>query len=104
MAKLITFGIGVKTFNKCRRSNGLNKLWPVKNLEKKLIPNYKFYNYLQNMQKIKNQDLKADLVQKLNFFKKIKNYRFYRHKYNRPARGQRTKTNAKTQKKIKNVH
>lgn len=103
MTKLLTFGIGLKTFNRCRHTNGLNKFWPIKKLEKKKISNLKFYNYLQTLKNQKSQDLKKDLIKKLNFLRKIRNYKFYRHKYKRPARGQRTKTNAKTQKKIKQI-
>ena len=84
MTKIITFGIGIKTFDKCRCIHGINKLWPINKLEKKRIFTLKCYKYLHKIGKQKNQDLKIS---------------FYRHRHKRPARGQRTKTNAKTQKK-----
>ncbi len=37
----------------------------------------------------------------IDFLKKLKTYRGLRHKYAYPCRGQRTHTNAKTQKKLK---
>lgn len=101
MKNILLFGVGLKTFNKFKQKEGMNRLWSLNKLKIKTITKLKFYNYLQNVKKKKGHELKKSTNNKFNFLRKIKNYRFFRHRFNRPVRGQRTKTNAKTQKKIR---
>ena len=45
--------------------------------------------------------LKTKIEKQIFYYKSVKSYRGMRHVYKYPVRGQRTHTNAKTQKKIK---
>ena len=46
--------------------------------------------------------LKVETKESINYLKKLKSFKGIRHKLGYPCRGQRTHTNAKTAKKIKN--
>jgi len=48
--------------------------------------------------KLIGKKLEKKVENYIHFYKKIKNYTGLRHKINLPCRGQRTKTNAKTNK------
>jgi small subunit ribosomal protein S13 len=54
-----------------------------------------------NVNLIIKDDLKNEINKNIKKLKKIKAYKGFRHKLKLPVRGQRTKTNAKTRKKIK---
>lgn len=45
-----------------------------------------------------DNELKKQIYDNINFMKTLKIYRGIRHTYNRPVNGQRTRTNAKTQR------
>lgn len=53
----------------------------------------------QHLNLIACQNLLSSIKKKLKFFWKIKRYKGIRHKLGLPVRGQRTRTNGKTQKK-----
>lgn len=56
----------------------------------------------KNLKKIKiGKKLKEDIRTTILFLSRIKSYKGIRHKFKYPVRGQRTHTNAKTNKKIK---
>jgi small subunit ribosomal protein S13 len=46
--------------------------------------------------------LKMETKESINYLKKLKSFKGIRHKLGYPCRGQRTHTNAKTVKKVKN--
>lgn len=90
-----TFGIGTSTIHQTIRQAGLNP-----HIHNKKIP----INILQQIKNIleKRQTakiLKTELSQYINLCIENKSYRGTRHRFNYPARGQRTHTNAKTAKK-----
>lgn len=47
-------------------------------------------------------DLKNYNYENIKFYKNLKNYKGYRHLFNLSVRGQRTKTNCRTQRKYNN--
>jgi ribosomal protein S13 len=51
-----------------------------------------------------NDNLKIKIEKQISYYKNLKNYKGMRHLYRYPVRGQRTHTNAKTQKKLKLVN
>jgi len=98
--KVLEKGIRFQTFLKFKKSVGVNLKLPLKNFQSnhKIKKRYGFFlqkkNFLRGQEPLKK--LKADL----QYIRQISNYTYSRHKYKLPARGQRTRTNAKTQKKI----
>ncbi|AQU89571.1 30S ribosomal protein S13 [Candidatus Carsonella ruddii] len=89
------FGIGIKTSIKiCKKLNIQNKkLIKLNDLEKK--------NLIDNIRTIIiENDLKILIKENLKRILNLNNFKSFRHKNKLPCRGQRTKTNAKTRKKM----
>ena len=86
------FGIGYSKINKIFKKIGVNPIYKVNKIKYKqnikLRKQIKFFTY--------NNTLKVKYRKMLEFYIKLKNYKGTRHAFNRPARGQRTRTNAKT--------
>lgn len=100
LERKLPYGMGVNTFIKFKKNFGINKNLALLNFQKKLDIRYRFKTFIKPLKKNLGGPLKSKNLKKLRFFRKIKNYRFFRHKFKRSVRGQRTQTNAKTQKKI----
>jgi ribosomal protein S13 len=75
----------------------------IKNLSKKNGYNFRFLkrkdNFLDQISKSKD---KIKEIENIKFLILIKNFKGLRHNFNFPARGQRTRTNAKNAKRGKN--
>ena len=52
---------------------------------------------------ILEDNLRRKIITKINLLKDLKLYKGFRHKYNLPVNGQRTRTNAQTMKKKKKI-
>ncbi|AFP83811.1 ribosomal protein S13 [Candidatus Carsonella ruddii CS isolate Thao2000] len=90
------FGVGKSTSNKLCNDLKIfkyKKFYEINEIEFKLINNYLNNLLIENQLKI---FIKKN-IQKIYF---LKNYKCSRHVKKLPCRGQRTKTNAKTRKKI----
>jgi ribosomal protein S13 len=90
-------GISFSILNQTYKLLGLNKkkLNITLKLNKKNIFNKIFTLFTYN------ETLKIKLEKQISYYKNLKSYRGMRHVYKYPVRGQRTHTNAKTQKKLK---
>lgn len=92
------YGIGIKTSTKICHKLNINPQYPVSSLTDSQI------NLLMN--EIKNYTINMDLKKKIksNVDKLIliKCYRGLRHNYGLPVRGQRTRSNGRTQKYLSN--
>lgn len=86
------FGVGYSRISKIYKKIGVNTLYNINKIKYKqnikLKKSIKFFTY--------NNTLKSKSKKMLEFYIKLKNYKGTRHAFNRPARGQRTHTNAKT--------
>jgi small subunit ribosomal protein S13 len=92
------FGVNFKTLFKLYLRYGLNnRLNNNLNFKKKHISSFN----TQIKTKLTGKNLKLKIRKNIDFYKRIKNVKGLRHKMNYPVRGQRTHTNAKTRKKIK---
>ena len=96
------FGIGNKRATHLNRKVGINlRKGLAINLSKKHIANLEnakiIYNY-------KTNDVLKDTLNKIHMYlsTELKSRKGLRNKHGLPARGQRTKTNAKTKRKLRN--
>jgi small subunit ribosomal protein S13 len=91
------FGIGTKKSTKICLTLGISKKTPVKFLTTEL--RNRIILYIEN-----NEVIGDDLKQNLNQIKekqiRLRTYKGQRAKFKLPRRGQRTRTNAKTAKKM----
>jgi len=96
-----------------KKSFGLNKMFKKLFIRDIGLNKRKFYNILLKELHVKyyysfkkffcvGKELKRYIKENINFLKSNKNFRGIRHLMNLPTRGQRTHTNAKTKKAIKN--
>lgn len=94
-----SFGLNLKFKNTIVKSIGLNSRKHPSFLQKSL--HLKFYYSLKQKFIVEKQLLRS-IRENLLFLKSNKNFRGIRHLLNLPTRGQRTHTNAKTKKRLKN--
>lgn len=95
------YGIGnVSATNICKNI-GCNPSLVFSNLREDQI--YKILTYIEKNYILIENNLKLFKKNNLNYFSKVKNYKFFRHKVGLPARGQRTHTNANTKRKFKKI-
>lgn len=80
------------------QNTGINPTVRINTLNKTQI--YKIVNYINQKVEI-NQDLKNKINDFLKLLHELKTYRGLRNWHGLPVRGQRTKTNSKTKKKLK---
>ena len=91
-------GIGNHSFLILKKKIGVN--CRLKNI---FIKELHLTNSKQLLFKVKTEKkLKMDTKESINYLKKLKSFKGIRHKLGYPCRGQRTHTNAKTAKKLKN--
>jgi small subunit ribosomal protein S13 len=91
-----TYGIGTIRLTKILKKSGINN--KRSKIKKKLT--LKIEKAFRTT--VYSTVLRAQNKRYFNFFWSIRVYKGFRHKFKLPARGQRTKTNAKTKKKLKN--
>ena len=86
-----------------KQSTGINSRFATKKYKKNLIVKHRIYDYFYKILNINNLKIKENKLKNINYLKRINCYRGIRHKHLLPVRGQRTKSNAKTQikKRIK---
>jgi small subunit ribosomal protein S13 len=92
------FGVGNSNAKILHLNLGINTKTRVKVLKQKI---HNELNKKINSKFIINKKLKEKINNNISFLIKNKSYKGIRHKLKYPVRGQRTHTNAKTQKKIK---
>lgn len=91
-------GFGNKTIFNLSRKLGLN---PVKKFDKLKVKKLNYIEIFSDKVKIE-KSLISHKKDRVSFLVDLKSYSGVRHKKNLPVRGQRTHTNAKTKKKLKN--
>lgn len=89
------FGIGLTTSQKILSSTGINPNTRVKDLTESEV--IKLREEIDKNLTVEG-DLQRVVSQSVSRLKEINSYRGLRHKNNLPARGQRTKTNARTKR------
>lgn len=89
------FGIGLTTSQKILASTGINPNTRVKDLTESEV--IKLREEIDKNLTVEG-DLQRVVSQSVSRLKEINSYRGLRHKNNLPARGQRTKTNARTKR------
>ena len=92
-----TYGIGKNRVYKLCLKCGINPFFF--NIKAKTTINKKIKKHFNKC--VFSTELRAQNKKYFNFFWTIRIYKGFRHKFKLPGRGQRTKTNAKTKKKIK---
>ena len=89
------FGIGPATSRKILEATGINPDTRVKDLTESEAS--KLREYIDGNFEVEG-DLQRQVSMNIKRLKEINSYRGLRHKANLPARGQRTKTNARTKR------
>ena len=89
------FGIGQPTAQKICDALGLSRDTKVRDLTEDEVA--KLRDYIDQHQQVEG-DLRRERTQAIKRLSEIGAYRGMRHRRNLPARGQRTKTNARTRK------
>jgi small subunit ribosomal protein S13 len=89
------FGIGQPTAQKICLALGLSPDTKVRDLTEDEVA--KLRDYIDTNQQVEG-DLRRERTQAIKRLQEIGSYRGLRHRRNLPARGQRTKTNARTRK------
>lgn len=101
--RLLIYGLAQSTFLKFKQSFGINKRLVLKKLKKYRIVRRRFNNFFFYLKKLTGRKLRAKTKKSIYFLKRIRNYKYFRHRLKLPVRGQRTRTNAKTQKKYRRI-
>jgi small subunit ribosomal protein S13 len=89
------FGIGQPTAQKICTALGLSPDTKVRDLTEDEVA--KLRDYIDTNEQVEG-DLRRERTQAIKRLQEIGSYRGLRHRRNLPARGQRTKTNARTRK------
>jgi len=92
------YGIGSTRAKEICKNFNISDLTYLKELSENKIK--EILNFIQKTYLIQT-DLKKEIKSNIDFLKVIRSYRGLRHSLHLPVRGQRTHTNARTQKKIK---
>ena len=92
-----TYGIGSQRLRNILLNSGINTY--LYNVKAKKVISKKIEIFFKNT--LFSTTLRSNKKKNLNFFWNIRLYRGYRYRFKLPARGQRTKTNARTKKTIK---
>lgn len=95
IALTYVYGIGLTTSQKILTSTGINPNTRVKDLTESEV--IKLREEIDKNLTVEG-DLQRVVSQSVSRLKEINSYRGLRHKNNLPARGQRTKTNARTKR------
>jgi small subunit ribosomal protein S13 len=92
-------GVGIKNSQKMYKNIGLNSR--VKEISIKLKQKNRL-SYLAGVVSY-SETLKLKVQRAIDFYIRIRSYKGVRHLNKRPVRGQRTRTNAKTRKRVKKI-
>ncbi len=93
----LTYGVGNIRLNNFVKNLGVNpRFFNIKTKKKLNIKIEKFFRRFRYTYHLRNK-----IKKNVDFLWNIRNYKGFRNKFHLPARGQRTKTNARTKKKIK---
>ena len=95
IALTYVYGIGRSTSSKVIRESGIDPSTRVKDLNPQSLE--KLRNIIEKTSKVEGE-LRMSVSQNIKRLKEIGTYRGTRHIKNLPARGQRTKTNARTKR------
>lgn len=95
IALTYVYGIGRSTSSKVIRESGIDPSTRVKDLNAQSLE--KLRNIIEKTSKVEGE-LRMSVSQNIKRLKEIGTYRGTRHIKNLPARGQRTKTNARTKR------
>jgi len=99
--KKLIFGISKKTFLNFKKTCGINKNLPLENFEANHKIKRRYWHFIRKLNVLLDRDLLKAIKDDLQFIRQISNFTYSRHKFKLPARGQRSRTNAKTQKRKK---
>jgi len=102
-SRKFVFGVSIKTFTKFKKTSGINTNLTIEQFKALILLKQKFTKFLHQQQIILDRFLLVELKEDLEFIRLIANYTYTRHKFCLPARGQRSRTNAKTQRKKKHL-
>ena len=98
---LNVYGFNFYHINKLCKYLGLN---PVSNVKELTIKHFSIINnWVSKNNILVNDDIKKLFLDNKKKFILIKCYKGFRHEEGLPVRGQRTRTNSKTQKRLNNV-
>jgi small subunit ribosomal protein S13 len=89
------YGVGLKTSQQILNSTQVNRDTRIKDLTDAEVSSLR--DYITKNVKVEG-DLRRDVQMNIKRLVEIGTYRGLRHRFNLPARGQRTKTNARTRK------
>ena len=93
------FGIGPAKSSSVLKQLGLTEQATLKDLDSEQLNNV--IRCIESSSSITSNDLRRTVTDNKKRLLSIKSYRGFRHRYGLPLRGQRTRTNARTQKKNK---
>ncbi len=93
----LTYGVGYIRLKKAIKNLGIN--YRFNNVKTKKKINIKIENFFRRFRYTVH--LRKEKKKNLDFLWLIRSYKGLRHKFSLPARGQRTKTNARTKKNFK---
>jgi small subunit ribosomal protein S13 len=99
--KPLVYGVSEKTFTVFKKKTGINFRSNIKKTIKKKSISLKFNTFLQKKAVLLGNAVQLSVTEDLQFLSKLNNFKSIRHKKKLPTRGQRTKTNGKTQKKFR---
>jgi len=93
----LMYGVGKFRLQNISKSLGINsRFFNIKTKKKLNLKIEFFFKRFQYSSHLRNR-----IKKNFDFLWLIRNYKGFRHKFHLPARGQRTKTNARTKKKFK---
>lgn len=93
------YGISLSTAKRICNTIGIGNTYQYDNL----TPIQKYYLKLYVNNLTVDVDLKHQIEKNINYYKLNNSYRGLRHRLGYPVRGQRTRSNAKTVKKLKTI-
>jgi small subunit ribosomal protein S13 len=89
------YGIGLKTKEDFLKKNGINYRLKFKNIKKNVLINFK----KDTLKRQYGSSLKKKINNNVAYLKVLGTFKGLRHKHKHPVRGQRTRRNAKTNRK-----
>jgi small subunit ribosomal protein S13 len=92
------FGIGRTRSNKILAATGVNPMTRVKDLTEAEVAAIR--DFISSNYRVEG-DLRREVLQNIKRLQEIGTYRGMRHRRNLPARGQRTRTNARTRRGVR---
>jgi len=97
--KPLVDGLSVKTFFLFKKKYGVHRLLLVQHYAENHLIKKRWKKYIKAKNFLLGDTLLKEVKEDLQFIRHIANFTYLRHKFKLPARGQRSRTNARTQKK-----